>query len=185
MKQLAFKRITFVRSLKRALLIFSCFLLVATQIPAATVPSQTLLLPGDSTRLRLPAKMTAVDFKKITGRKPKFKERIGLFLYNHKLLKPKPNGDAKKGRRLGRISLFAALGGWLLLLSGAGVLMVIGGVALVTSFTVGILALQEKKGDASAAIGIVLSSLFMLFFFIYVIIDAFDRLFGGSLSFGG
>jgi hypothetical protein len=145
------------------------------------LPASTATVPvgsGDpvTTNVALPAKISAKDFKKLTGRKPTFKEKVALFLYNHKLVKPKPNGDKKKGARLGRASLFTAIGSWLLLFLVGGIFGVLGIVGLSFAFVLGIKALREKKGDGAAIAGIILSSLFFLLLLIGLAILIIEQL---------
>ena len=107
-----------------------------------------------------------------------FKNKAMLFMLKHKLLKfDKVNEDELRGARLGKQSLKLSIIGYVLLIlsaliTTAGFLGLAGLVLCIISVIKGIKALNHKKGDTNAIVGIVLSSLFLLLFLLVITLIA-------------
>lgn len=117
-----------------------------------------------------------------------YKQKVVLFLLKHKLLKyNEKNKNEDEGAALGKASLKFALLGYgsiivaaLVLLAattsaviGISILSLLlslaGFVFLLLSLIKGIKALKRKKGDSNAIIGVVLSGLYFLIVFLYIL----------------
>jgi hypothetical protein len=144
-----------------------CTILFYGNIQAAIVPSYS-----DSSILELPkkqSKFVKLDKKALElqlGRKLRGKEKIAVFLYNHKLLRPKKiDKDEAKALKWGQSSLFAAIAGWVLIF--LGVVLSIPAVGLVSFFLLlfsliyGIKSLHlKKKNNPRALFGVILSGIY-------------------------
>jgi hypothetical protein len=150
----------------RTLLLLILFLNVTAN--AATVTSKSIIVktadPQKSSFVKLNKKM--LEFK--LGRKLTGKEKVALFLYNHKLLKPKKiDADDAKAIKWGNISILASIGGWLFLLLGAALVVPFAGILsfafIIFGLVYGIKSLRiKKKNNPTAVLGVVFSGLYLV-----------------------
>jgi len=114
------------------------------------------------------ARLTPKEYEKLTGKKMKWKERIGLKILKWKAKRISGSGPTSQQKKLGM---------WSMILGGAALICMFIPVGLVVLLGLGmaigglVLGFKSTKGNSNAPgiIGIVLSSLVLLIFLVAVV----------------
>lgn len=113
------------------------------------------------------AKLTPQEYEKLTGKKLKFKERIGLKILKWKAKRMAEGKPTDQQKKLGRISLIFGIIGIICLFIPVGVIVILGAALGIAGLIVG---LKSIKGNSNVPgiIGVVLSCLILLAFLVAI-----------------
>src|SRR5262245_50675812 len=114
-------------------------------------------------------KLTPKEYEKLTGKKLRFKQKIGLKIYQWKLRKKMANSEiTPEQKKQGRLSLLLGIVSIVCLFIPVGVIVVLGLGCAIAGFVLGIKSLKGNS-NTMGIIGLVLSSLTIFFFMLALI----------------
>ena len=115
--------------------------------------------------------LTPREYRKLTGKKLKWKEKIGLKILQWKVKRKLNNQATPEQLRLGRLSLIFGLSALVLvcaaIIVSGGILLLIGLGAAIAGF---VLAISSLKGNSNGPgiVGLVFSSLVLFAFLLFI-----------------